>query len=173
MKRYITGPETERLIHRPFVTADAEAAYALNGNPDVMRYTGEPLLKSVDEARRFIAAYPDFDEVGYGRWACVLKSTESVIGFCGLKYLPKIDEVDIGFRFLPEYWGRGLATEACAACLDFGFRTIGLQRIVAFVMPANAASVRVLEKNGMTFDGESTTMASQHCGLPNLTPSHP
>ena len=71
-----------------------------------------------------------------------------------MKYLPELDVVDIGFRLMPEYWGIGLGTEACNACLSFGVDVIGLQRIDAFVMPENKASVRVLEKSGMLFDSE-------------------
>jgi RimJ/RimL family protein N-acetyltransferase len=148
------GPETKRLAHREFTIDDADVAFALNSNPDVMRYTGDDSLASVEDAKEFIRHYPDFDRYGYGRWACVLKETRTVIGFCGLKYLPDMGEVDIGYRFLPQYWGRGLATEACSACLEFGFGTLGLSRIVAFVMPGNIASVRVLEKAGMQFEAE-------------------
>ena len=154
MQHYRTGPETERLLHRAMTVEDAEAFFAFNGNPDVMRRTGEPPLPSLEAAREAIENYPDFDEVGYGRWACVLKQTGAVIGFCGLKYLPDLDAVDVGYRFLPEYWGRGLATEACRASLDFGFRTIGLDEVIALVLPDNSASIRVLEKVGMQFDRE-------------------
>lgn len=147
------GPQTARLEHRAFEASDAEAFHRINSNPDVMKYTGERPSASVAQARRAIEAYPDFRAVGYGRWACVLKSTGAIIGFCGLKYLPDFDEVDIGFRFLPSTWGQGFATEASAACLTFGFRELGLKRIVAFVMPENAASIRVLQKTGMTLEG--------------------
>lgn len=154
MEIYRTGPETDRLLHRVPVTDDAAALFALNGNPLVMRYTGEPLLTSVDEARRKIETYADFETIGYGRWLCVLKRTGSVIGFCGLKYLPEFDEVDVGYRFLPEYWGQGLATEACAASVDFAFQTLKLQRVIGLVLPENVASIRVLEKVGMRLVGE-------------------
>ena len=154
MEHYTIGPETSRLQHRAFTVDDAEAFFTLNGNPDVMRYTGEPLLPSIEAAQQAIADYPDFDEIGYGRWACVLKETQAIIGFCGLKYLSDFDVVDVGYRFLPEYWGRGLATEACRASLEFGFRRLGLDQIAGFVDPDNAASIRVLEKVGMQFDGE-------------------
>ncbi|KAA5543134.1 GNAT family N-acetyltransferase [Roseiconus nitratireducens] len=149
------GPETERLVHRAFTIADAAAFLTLNGNPAVMRFTGEPLISSLDEAREAIAAYPDFDVVGFGRWACVLKRTQRVIGFCGLKYLPDLDAVDVGYRFLPEYWGQGLATEACNASLRYGFETLGLDEVIALVLPANGASIRVLEKVGMRMQGET------------------
>lgn len=151
---YRTGPETKRLVHRAWTVDDAEAFFALNSNPDVMRFTGESMLRSVDEAKQAIENHTDFDEVGYGRWACVLKETQDVIGFCGLKYLSDLDVVDVGYRFLPQYWGQGLATEACIASLDFGFTTLRLDEILGFVMPGNAASIRVLEKAGMQADGE-------------------
>ncbi len=154
MLSYRTGPETERLRHRAFTVDDAEAFFALNSHEEVMRFTGEARLASLEAAREAIRDYPDFDTVGYGRWACVLKETGAVIGFCGLKYLPDLEVVDVGYRFLPEYWGCGLATEACRASLAFGFETLGLRSIFAFVLPGNGASIRVLEKVGMRADGD-------------------
>ncbi len=153
MACYRTGPETERIEHRAFTVDDAEAFFALNSNPEVMRFTGESLLPSLDAAKEAIANYPDFDQHGFGRWACILKESQAIIGFCGLKYLADLEVVDVGYRFLPQYWGRGLATEACTASLDFGFTTLGLDEIVGLVMPENAASIRVLEKVGMQPDG--------------------
>lgn len=154
MESYTIGPKTERLEHRAFTLEDACPFFTINGNPDVMRLTGEPLLPSLDAAREAIANYPDFDNVGYGRWACILKQTRTIIGFCGLKYLSDLDAVDVGYRFLPEHWGQGFATEACAASLDFGFNTLHLDEILGFVLPKNVASIRVLEKVGMQRDGE-------------------
>lgn len=153
MEQYRTGPETARLQHRAFTVDDAEAFFVLNSNHDVMRFTGEPLLTSLAAAKEAIANYPDFDTVGYGRWACVLNKTQAIIGFCGLKYLPDLDAIDVGFRFLPQYWGQGLATEACTASLNFGFTTLHLDEIVGFVLPENIASIRVLEKAGMQSAG--------------------
>ena len=81
--------------------------------------------------------------------------------FLWLKYLPELDAVDIGFRFFPEYWGQGLATEAGSACMTFGFETLHLDRIIGLVLPENKASVRVLEKIGLhrtgtiSYDGET------------------
>jgi len=149
MNRYLVGPETDRLRHRALTISDAEALFALNGDPKVMKFTCEPLLESVRAAEDAIENYPDFDTVGYGRWACVLKETDQVIGFCGLKYLPDLDAVDVGYRFLPAYWGQGLATEACRACLAFGFDELQLDEIIALVLPANQPSARVAEKAGM------------------------
>lgn len=136
---------------------DAEALYRLNSNPQVLRLAHEPPMPSVEAAREGIETYPDWDAHGFGRWACVLRSAgedSAPIGFCGLKYLDDLGEIDIGYRFLPEYWGRGLATEAGLATLAFGFETLDLETIVAYVLPENAASRRVLTKLGLRRDGE-------------------
>jgi len=153
MSDYRIGPETLRLTLRAMNEGDAGPFFALNSHPQVMRLTGEPPLRSVDEAREAIENYPDFDTVGYGRWACVLKATGSFVGFCGLKYLRELNEVDVGFRLLPQYWGQGLATEACAASIVFGFNVLNLSRIIGLVLPGNVASIRVLTKCGMRQNG--------------------
>jgi len=141
-------------LHRAFAVDDARAFYELNSNPKVLRFTGEPPIESVERARAAIASYPDFDTVGYGRWACVLKETRQIIGFCGLKYLVELDAVDVGYRFLPEFWGQGLATEACAASFEFRFGVLHLEKIIGLVLPENTASIRVLEKVGMKQERE-------------------
>jgi len=106
----------------------------------------------VDHALEVLRSRPiaDYQKYGYGRWACVLKASGEVIGFAGLKHLPDLQEVDLGYRLLPDYWGQGLATEACRGVLDYGRTRLGLEQIMAMVDPANLASVRVLEKLGLT-----------------------
>ncbi|HIA03004.1 MAG TPA: N-acetyltransferase [Myxococcales bacterium] len=154
------GPETARLSMRAFQPKDAEAFFRLNSHPEVIRYTGEPACESVAAAKQGIESYPDWNQYGIGRWATVLKATEEIIGFAGFKYLPDFDEIDLGYRFLPQYWGQGLATEASLACLSYGFKTLGLKRIVGFTDSDNQASMRVLLKLGFVqqppvmYDGE-------------------
>jgi RimJ/RimL family protein N-acetyltransferase len=152
--------ETPRLRLRQFTLDDAEVFLRLGSDPEIIRYTGDPGLKSLDEARASMLARPlaDYAKYGYGRLACVLKSSGAVIGFNGLKYLDDLKETDLGYRLLPEYWGMGLATEAARAALDFGFHELRLPRIIAMAVPENAASVRVLQKLGMTF----VEMIEQH-----------
>lgn len=149
--------ETERLLLREFDEGDIESFYRLGSIPEVTRYTHDPGggLTSLEHAREVLRTRPlaDYKKHGYGRWACVYKATNEVIGFAGLKYLDEMHEIDLGYRFLPDYWGRGLATEACRAVLDFGFAQLGLKQIIAMVDPQNVASVRVLTKLGMTFVG--------------------
>jgi len=145
--------ETERLLLREYNEDDAEAFYRLNSDPSVMRFTGDELLTTVDEARAVLRENPmrDYREHGFGRWACLLRDTGAGIGFAGLKYLPETGEVDLGYRLLPPYWGAGLASEAGRAVVRYGFETLGLREITALVQPENIASVRVLENCGLAF----------------------
>ena len=93
----------------------------------------------------------DYRKYGFGRGACILKSTGEQIGFAGLKYLEELGEVDVAYRLLPKYWGLGLATEAALASVRYGFADLDLKRIIGLVMPENIASVRVLEKTGLRY----------------------
>jgi [ribosomal protein S5]-alanine N-acetyltransferase len=99
--------ETERLILREYTEEDAPAFFLLNTDPEVMRYVPDEPMKSVDQARQILITLPltDYGDRGFGRWACILKSSGEHIGFCGPKYLPEIGEVDLGFRFTPVNWG--------------------------------------------------------------------
>jgi RimJ/RimL family protein N-acetyltransferase len=147
--------KTERLILREFDEGDAAAFYVLGSDPAIIRFTGDPTrLTSLKQALDVLCSRPlaDYRKYGFGRWACVHKESGEVIGFAGLKYLEDLKEVDIGYRLLPSYWGAGLATEAGRAALDYGFADLHLEEIIGLADPENVASVRVLEKLGMSFD---------------------
>jgi ribosomal-protein-alanine N-acetyltransferase len=90
--------------------------------------------------------------MGYGRFACVWKDTGEVIGFSGLKYLPEINDTELGYRFLPQFWGKGLATEAGRASIDFARTDLGLARLVGLVHPDNHDSAKVLTKLGFAVE---------------------
>jgi len=145
--------ETERLILREYTEDDAPAFFALNSDPEVMRYVPDELMVSIEQAREVLRSHPitDYNERGFGRFACVLKATGEHIGFSGLKYLKEIEAVDLGFRFVPSQWGKGLATEAAVASIRYGFDELKLARIVGFAELENRGSIRVLEKTGMRF----------------------
>lgn len=150
--------ETERLLLRQYVEEDAEAFFKLNSDPEVLRFVPDKRLLNVEQARQILIDYPiaDYRKYGFGRGACILKSTGEQIGFAGLKYLDELGEVDVAYRLLPKYWGLGLATEAALASVRFGFADLDLKRIIGLVMPENIASVRVLEKIGLRYvDGVS------------------
>src|SRR5205823_10738173 len=84
------------------------------------------------------------------------KPTGEVIGFAGLKYLDDVNEVDLGYRFFKEHWGKGLATEASKPVVAYGFEVLRLHRIVGIADIENKASIRVLEKVGFRFEKFTT-----------------
>lgn len=143
--------ETPRLYLREMTPDDAENAYLLNLDPEVLQYTGDDPFESVEEAREFLGNYESYKKYGFGRWAMILKETDEYLGWCGLKYTPELDEFDIGYRLMKKFWGFGYATEAAEACLELGFNQLGMKTIVGRAMPENEASVRVLEKIGLTY----------------------
>jgi RimJ/RimL family protein N-acetyltransferase len=130
---------------------DAELAYLLNSDPEVIQYTGDDPFESVEEAKTFLENYASYRTYGFGRWGVILKETNEYLGWCGLKYTPELDEFDIGYRLMKKFWGKGYATEAAEACIKLGFEQFNMQTIVGRAMPANAASVRVLQKIGLTY----------------------
>ena len=164
--------ETERLWLREYVPEDAAATFELGSNPEVLRYTGDVCLTSIDEARTLLCLHPiaDYRKYGFGRWGVVVKDNGRLIGFAGLKYLDELREVDVGYRLLPEYWGNGLATEAARASVCYGFETLKLSRIIGLVDPQNTRSVRVLEKSGLSFE-RTIEYASQAAALYAVHPT--
>ena len=145
--------ETDRLLLREFVEDDAESFFKLNTYPEVVRFVPDKPLLNVEQARQTLIDHPiaDYRRYGFGRGACILKSTGEQIGFAGLKYLDELGEVDVAYRLLPAHWGQGLATEVALASVRYGFAALGLKRIIGLVMPKNIASVRVLEKTGLRY----------------------
>ena len=148
--------ETDRLLLRKYVEEDAEAFFELNSDPKVLRFVPDKQLLNVEQARQILIDHPiaDYRKHGFGRGACILKSTGQQIGFAGLKYLEELDEVDVAYRLLPAFWGQGLATEAALASVRYGFDELGLKRIIGLAMPENVASIRVLEKAGLHYTEE-------------------
>lgn len=145
--------ETERLVLREITMDDIEDMFRLHSNSEVQKYTGDPLIETLEEMEKAIRTrISDYEKYGYGRWAAFLKNEMQFAGWAGLAYLPEFDEIDLGYRFLPEYWGSGLATEASREILNFGFDKLKLRKIIAIAMKENKASIRVMEKVGMEFD---------------------
>lgn len=142
---------TERLVLREFSLEDAPDFYELNLDKEVMRYTADRVFQSVEESADLIRNYKEYQKTGFGRWTVVMKESKEVLGWCGLKYITSVDEVDLGYRFKKKYWNKGYATEACKASLDVGFNRYGVGLIVGRTMTDNGASRRVLEKIGMTY----------------------
>lgn len=146
--------ETERLILRPFTLDDAETWLPLISLPEVIRYTGDPAGATLADAREALRTRPlrDYAVHGYGRMAVIEKSSGRLVGFSGFKYVEELGEVDIGYRFLPDCWGKGYATESALALMQDGRRAHGFTRIVGTVHPDNPGSARVLEKLGLRYE---------------------
>jgi RimJ/RimL family protein N-acetyltransferase len=146
--------ETERLLLRPFTLDDAVAWLPLISLPDIIRHTGDTPAQSVEEARELLRTRPlrDYAVFGYGRLAVIEKASGRLVGFCGFKYVAELGEVDIGYRFLPDCWGKGYATESGRAMMERGRPVHKIHRVVGTVHPDNPASGRVLEKLGLRFE---------------------
>lgn len=147
--------ETSRLILRTFTIDDVQFIYELNCDPEVTRYTGDP-VRDAAHAREVLEKniLPQYALYNHGRWAVHVKPGLEFIGWCGLKARPELNEIDLGYRFKRTAWGKGYATEAASACLQYGFKALGINRITGRAMPENSASWRVLEKCGMHYIGD-------------------
>jgi RimJ/RimL family protein N-acetyltransferase len=157
--------DTGRLILRRFTLDDLPAFYELCSRPEIIRYAQSMPLASLEDARAMMHAVPfkDYETYGYGRFACVWKDSGDVIGFSGVKYVPEIGETELGYRFMPEFWGLGLATEAGRASIEFARSDLGLRRLVAMVHPENLASANVLIKLGFAVERQL-----RYSGLPGV-----
>jgi ribosomal-protein-alanine N-acetyltransferase len=146
-----TNLETTRLRLRLFTPEDVRIMFRLSTDPDVIKYA-DTAAKDMAEAKQRLEDGPlsDYEKYGYGRFAVELKETGEVIGFCGIKYLPEIDLPEVGYRYLKEYWGRGIGTEAAQACVEFARSDLKIKKLIALIVPENVASIRVAEKLGMT-----------------------
>ncbi|BAJ03890.1 GNAT family N-acetyltransferase [Shewanella violacea] len=146
--------ETERLIIREFNLADAKAVYQFNAPEEVNRFTGDAgMCSSIEDAEDIIADIwlKEYKQFGYGRWAVVLKSTDEVIGFCGFKNDNRIQAVDIGYRFHPDHWGQGYATESNLACIEYAKQHMNLNQVLGDAVAENLSSINVLLKLGMSY----------------------
>ena len=157
----LTSPriETARLLLRWFEANDLDAFYELGTDPQVIRYVGNMPFASLDVARQTLESAPlkDYATHGYGRFACVWKESGRVIGFSGPKFLPELGEVDLGYRFLPPFWGKGLATESCHAVVAHARDVLQIRRLIALIHPDNRASSRVVAKLGFSFERKAVT----------------
>jgi RimJ/RimL family protein N-acetyltransferase len=101
---------------------------------------------------------------GFGLWMLRDRATLGGAGRAVLRHLDVdgVDEVEVGYGFLPEFWGRGLATEVTRACLEIARDRLGLATVVAVTLPANLASQRVLTKAGLAYEREVTLAGLTH-----------
>ena len=146
--------ETERLFLRQLTTDDAGFILELLNDSAFIQNIGDRKVRTLEEACSYILNGPmkSYDQNGFGLYLVVLKETNESIGMCGLIRRDTLEDVDIGYALLPDFWAKGYAVEAARATKTYAKEVIGLKRIVAIVDPANAGSIRVLEKLGLRFE---------------------
>lgn len=150
----MTVLETERLTMRPWTRDDIEVYAELFSNDEIMRFSlmrrGMTREEAAESLERHVA---HFEKHGYGYWAVTPKDVGRIVGYTGLQvpyWFPDLlPSVEVGYRYHPDHWGRGYATEAARASLRYGFETAGLEEIIAIYEPANVRSGMVMERIGM------------------------
>ena len=147
--------ETERLRLREMVPQDAEAVFALLGDPEVMAWHGRPPFETLAEAERHVAWYANaFAEMRAIRWAVTRHGEDKVLGTCGFHHMILYHfRAEIGYELASSEWRQGIMSEAVRAIVRFGLTKMGLHRIEAIVDPTNEASANLLRKVGFTEEG--------------------
>lgn len=145
---------TARLNLAELTLDDAEFIFGLVNEPSWLAYIGDRGVHTLDDARTYLTNGPIamYARHGYGLWRVTRRDDGAAVGICGLLKRDTLPDADIGFAFLPAYWGEGYAREAADATLRYGFDTQRMSRVVAIVSHDNAASIRLLERLGFAFE---------------------
>jgi RimJ/RimL family protein N-acetyltransferase len=155
--------ETDRLVLRELVPRDAEALHQVLGDPETMRFYPHPFSHQETEAwiERNRKRYA---EHGFGLWAMGLRENGDLIGDCGLtiQLVDGVDELEVGYHVNRAHWRRGLATEAAGACRDYAFGVLGVDRLIAIILPENVPSQGVARRLGMEVEKESEHAGRRH-----------
>jgi ribosomal-protein-alanine N-acetyltransferase len=150
--------ETARLVLRHQDPGDLDDLWALYCDPQITKYIPDA-PRTREEARKELEwhmhGHPKHPELGL--WATIDKETGKFIGRCGLLpwFLDGQDEVEVAYTIARDYWGKGLATEAAQAILQYGFEHLNLPRLICLIDPDNIASQNVAQKLGMKFEKEA------------------
>ncbi len=145
---------TNRLRLRKLKLADAGFILRLLNEPSFIAHIGDKGVRTLADARAYILQGPvaSYAEFGFGLWLVETKANGVATGLCGLLQRATLADVDIGYAFLPEFWGCGYALEAATGVLTLARDTLGLQRVVAVTSVDNQSSIRLLEKIGFQFE---------------------
>ena len=146
--------ETDRLVLRRLSTDDGAFILELLNDPSWLRFIGDRGVRTIEDARNYILRGPMdmYARLGFGLYMTELKQGGAPIGICGLVKRDGLDDVDLGFAFLPRFREQGYAREAAAAVMEHAKKTLGLERIVAITTPENHRSVKLLETLGLRFE---------------------
>ena len=148
--------ETDRLMLRLIDQSDVDSLSPLFSDAEAMKYF--PSTRNRDETIEWIEKrVKGYEAEGYSFNACIRKEDNAFIGYCGLLFLEDVDgkdEIEIGYGLIQKYWQHGYASEAAIASKNYGFNTLGLNKIVCLIRPENAPSRKVAERNGMIVEKE-------------------
>lgn len=145
--------ETARLRLRPFTLDDVDDFHRLLIDPDVRKYLCDDKVLSREQAASFIdESLASFEANGFGLWAVLPREEDTLIGFCGFWFFYEPPELQLMYGLAPDRWGKGLATEIARVMIQYGFEEYSFDRIIASADAPNLASLRVMEKAGMTFE---------------------
>ncbi len=146
--------ETDRLSLRPFELSDAGFILKLLNSQGWLEYIGDRQVRTEEDAKMYLLNGPikSCQVNGYGLSLVSLKDENIPIGACGLLKRDYLDDADIGFAFLPEYIGKGYGFESASAVMTFAKKELNITHILAFTVPHNIASIKLLEKLGLHFE---------------------
>ncbi|MDO5975734.1 GNAT family N-acetyltransferase [Flavivirga jejuensis] len=147
--------ETNRLLVKKFTLKDASFFKELVNTPNWLKYIGDRNVKTINDAEAYIKNnhFKSYDTLGFGFYKLLLKEENNKpIGSCGLVKREGLDDVDIGFAFLPEYEGKGFGYESSIAVLKIAKEQFHLKKVVAIASPTNLNSIKLLEKLGLIFE---------------------
>jgi RimJ/RimL family protein N-acetyltransferase len=141
---------TPRLVLRSLVEADAATLHGIYQVEGVLQYFPNPNPPPLERVESFIVEQQThWEKHGYGNWGIVPKGESKLIGWAGLQFLPETNETEVGYLLDRLVWGKGYATEAAHASLQFGFGHFDFHEIIALVHPDNVASLKVAAKCGL------------------------
>jgi RimJ/RimL family protein N-acetyltransferase len=146
--------ETERLALRWLDTSDAAFIRRLVNEPSWLRFIGDRGVRNDEDARHYLEKGPIamYAALGFGLYLVEMRDGGAPIGLCGFVKRDTLADVDLGFAFLPEFWGRRYAFEAASATMAFGGTALGLERVVAITAQENRPSIRLLDRLGFRFE---------------------
>lgn len=148
--------ETGRLTLRPFSEADVTPFFELSQDAEVMRYVGDRRVPTLQESWRAIAGWIGHWALrGYGQWAIEERASGRLIGRTGIINPAEWPGPEVGYLLGRAWWGRGYATEAARAAIDWGFEQIGFSDLLSLIDPDNAASIAVATRLGESLRGET------------------
>lgn len=148
-------PETDRLRLRTLTPDDAEFMLGLLNESSFIQNIGDRGVRTIDDARSYILNGPvaSYEKHGFGLWLVEVKESGAPIGICGLLKRDALDETELGYALMPEYWSKGYALESASAVMAYAREELGLKRVAAITDAGNESSIRLLEKIGFKYEG--------------------